>query len=72
LVPPTRALRGPACRRVLEAKPEEWGHRITTVEDQTEGYATATLTIVGAARETTLPLDRRFAFVLMLFDNISC
>src|ERR1700722_5147224 len=25
---------------VIEAKPEEWGHKITTVEDQSAGYAT--------------------------------
>jgi type I restriction enzyme R subunit len=28
---------------VIEAKPEEWGHNITTVEDQSAGYATAKL-----------------------------
>ncbi len=28
---------------VIEAKPEEWGHRITTVEEQSMGYASATL-----------------------------
>lgn len=28
---------------VIEAKPEEWGHRITTAEDQAEGYAAASL-----------------------------
>ncbi|MGC2221247.1 MAG: DEAD/DEAH box helicase family protein [Methylocella sp.] len=28
---------------VIEAKPEDWGHRITTAEDQAEGYAGATL-----------------------------
>ena len=28
---------------VIEAKPEEWGHKITTVEDQSAGYATAKL-----------------------------
>ena len=28
---------------VIEAKPEEWGHKITTAEDQAEGYAAATL-----------------------------
>ena len=28
---------------VIEAKPEEWGHKITTVEAQSEGYAQATL-----------------------------
>jgi type I restriction enzyme, R subunit len=27
---------------VIEAKPEEWGHRITTVEEQASGYASAT------------------------------
>jgi type I restriction enzyme R subunit len=28
---------------VIEAKPEDWGHKITTVEEQSTGYATATL-----------------------------
>jgi type I restriction enzyme, R subunit len=28
---------------VLEAKPEDWGQKITTVEDQSAGYATAKL-----------------------------
>lgn len=28
---------------VIEAKPEEWGHKITTVEDQSSGYASANL-----------------------------
>lgn len=28
---------------VIEAKPEEWGHKITTVEDQSVGYASANL-----------------------------
>jgi type I restriction enzyme, R subunit len=28
---------------VIEAKPEEWGHKITTVEDQSAGYASAKL-----------------------------
>lgn len=28
---------------VIEAKPEDWGHKITTVEEQAEGYANATL-----------------------------
>ncbi|MBX3629078.1 MAG: DEAD/DEAH box helicase family protein [Nitrosomonas sp.] len=28
---------------VIEAKPEDWGHKITTVEDQSQGYASATL-----------------------------
>ena len=28
---------------VIEAKPEEWGHKITTVEDQSAGYAAAKL-----------------------------
>lgn len=28
---------------VIEAKPEAWGHRITTVEEQSHGYASATL-----------------------------
>lgn len=28
---------------VVEAKPEDWGHKITTVEDQAERYATASL-----------------------------
>lgn len=28
---------------VIEAKREDWGHKITTVEDQAEGYAVATL-----------------------------
>ena len=28
---------------VIEAKPESWGEKITTVEDQSQGYASATL-----------------------------
>lgn len=28
---------------VIEAKPEDWGHKITTVEDQSQGYAHANL-----------------------------
>ena len=28
---------------VIEAKPKEWGHKITTVEEQSAGYAAATL-----------------------------
>lgn len=28
---------------VIEAKPEDWGHKITTVEDQSQGYAHASL-----------------------------
>jgi type I restriction enzyme R subunit len=28
---------------VIEAKPEDWGHKITTVEEQSTGYASATL-----------------------------
>lgn len=28
---------------VIEAKPEDWGHKITTVEDQSAGYAAAKL-----------------------------
>ena len=28
---------------VIEAKPEEWGHKITTVEEQSAGYAAAKL-----------------------------
>ncbi|MEX0828546.1 MAG: DEAD/DEAH box helicase family protein, partial [Haliea sp.] len=28
---------------VIEAKPEAWGHKITTVENQSQGYAKATL-----------------------------
>ena len=28
---------------VIEAKPEEWGHKITVVEDQAAGYAAAKL-----------------------------
>ncbi len=28
---------------VIEAKPEDWGHEITTVEDQSQGYAHASL-----------------------------
>ncbi|MAO40721.1 MAG: restriction endonuclease subunit R [Pseudohongiella sp.] len=28
---------------IIEAKPDDWGHKITTVEQQSEGYATAKL-----------------------------
>ncbi|HYN76348.1 MAG TPA: DEAD/DEAH box helicase family protein, partial [Lamprocystis sp. (in: g-proteobacteria)] len=36
----------------IEAKPEDWGHKITTVEDQSGGYASAKLKWV----DTTTPL----------------
>ena len=28
---------------VIEAKPEDWGQKLTTVEEQSAGYAAATL-----------------------------
>jgi type I restriction enzyme, R subunit len=37
---------------VIEAKPKEWGHKITTVEEQSAGYAAATLKWVN----NTVPL----------------
>ncbi|WP_417794733.1 DEAD/DEAH box helicase family protein [Terasakiella pusilla] len=41
---------------VIEAKPETWGEKITTVEDQSQGYANATLKWVN----NSLPL--RFVY----------
>jgi type I restriction enzyme R subunit len=35
---------------VIEAKPSDWGHKITTVEDQSGGYAAATLKWVNNKR----------------------
>lgn len=35
---------------VIEAKPEDWGHKITTVEDQSAGYAAANLKWINKSK----------------------
>lgn len=35
---------------VIEAKPEDWGHKITTVEDQSAGYAAANLKWINTSK----------------------
>ena len=41
---------------VIEAKPKEWGHKITTVEEQSGGYAAAKLKWVKQQRAAALYL----------------
>lgn len=38
---------------VIEAKPEDWGHKMTTIEDQSSGYASSTLKWVN--NQASLP-----------------
>lgn len=52
---------------VIEAKPEEWGHRITTVEEQASGYANATLKWVN--NKTPLPFVYESTGVITRFTD---
>ena len=52
---------------VIEAKPEEWGHKITTVEDQSSGYATAKLKWVS--NEKPLPFVYESTGVVTRFTD---
>jgi type I restriction enzyme R subunit len=52
---------------VIEAKPEEWGHKITTVEDQSAGYAAATLKWVN--NEEPLPFVYESTGVITRFTD---
>lgn len=52
---------------VIEAKPEEWGHRITTVEDQSEGYANASLKWIN--NKEPLPFLYESTGVITRFTN---
>ena len=52
---------------VIEAKPEEWGHRITTAEEQSTAYATARLKWVN--NQKPLPLVYESTGVLTRFTD---
>ena len=52
---------------VVEAKPENWGHRITTVEEQSGSYATATLKWVN--NKHSLPFVYESTGVLTRFTD---
>jgi len=52
---------------VVEAKPEEWGHKITTVEEQSGGYAAAKLKWVN--NEAPLPFVYESTGVLTRFTD---
>lgn len=52
---------------VIEAKPEEWGHKITTVEDQSTGYAAAKLKWVS--NKEPLPLTYESTGVVTRFTD---
>ena len=52
---------------VVEAKPENWGHRITIVEEQSGGYATATLKWVN--NKDPLPFVYESTGVLTRFTD---
>ncbi|MEX2523544.1 MAG: DEAD/DEAH box helicase family protein [Gammaproteobacteria bacterium] len=52
---------------VIEAKPEEWGQKITTVEDQSQGYAGATLKWVN--NDTPLPFVYESTGVITRFTD---
>jgi type I site-specific restriction endonuclease len=49
---------------VIEAKPEEWGHKITTVEEQSGSYAAATLTEAAAVLKNEMPETPVILFTL--------
>jgi type I site-specific restriction endonuclease len=53
---------------VIEAKPEDWGHKITTAEEQAEGYAGAALKWVKNNERLRArhpgPLQKTLEFVL--------
>src|SRR5581483_11077974 len=52
---------------VIEAKPDDWGHKITTVEEQSEGYASAKLKWV--ANEKALPFVYESTGVVTRFTD---
>lgn len=52
---------------IVEAKPADWGHRITTVEDQSGGYAAATLKYVDNAEP--LPFVYESTGLITRFTN---
>ena len=52
---------------IIEAKPETWGHKITTVEEQSEGYANATLKWVD--NKEPLPFVYEGTGVITRFTN---
>lgn len=52
---------------VIEAKPEDWGHRITTVEEQSGGYAGAKLKWV--AKKEPLPFVYESTGVITRFTD---
>lgn len=53
---------------VIEAKPEDWGHRITTVEEQSTGYAEAKLKWVNNSEP--LPFIYESTGVITRFTNM--
>ncbi len=52
---------------IIEAKPPEWGHKITTVEDQSGGYANATLKWVN--NKEPLPFVYESTGIITRFTN---
>jgi len=52
---------------VIEVKPESWGHKITTVEDQSTGYANAKLKWID--NPTPLPFVYESTGVITRFTN---
>lgn len=52
---------------VIEAKPDTWGQKITTTEEQSQGYATATLKWVN--NEHPLPFVYESTGVITRFTN---
>jgi len=52
---------------VIEAKSEDWGHKITTVEEQAEGYANATLKWVN--NKQPLPFVYQSTGTITRFTN---
>ena len=53
---------------IIEAKPENWGHRITTVEEQSTGYAKAELKWVN--NKEPLPFVYESTGVITRFTNL--
>lgn len=53
---------------IIEAKPENWGHRITTVEEQSTGYAEAKLKWVN--NKEPLPLIYESTATITRFTNL--
>jgi type I restriction enzyme R subunit len=53
---------------VIEAKPEEWGHKITTVEEQAKGYAAAKLKWVE--KNTPLPYVYESTGIVTRFTDV--